>query len=93
MNPKKKGGKRKRYYPSPKPRVSIKNNKAVKAQPGPDKTREEKARRALYKTHADTILNPHSKCRGGVGSSDRESYLFCAFPARFRVVAAWSACT
>jgi hypothetical protein len=30
MNPKKKG-KRKRYYPSPKPRVSIKNNKAVKA--------------------------------------------------------------
>jgi len=41
MNPKKRK-KRKRYYPSPKPRVSVKKNIAVTAQSGRDETRQER---------------------------------------------------
>lgn len=37
-------------------------------------------------------LDPHPKCRGGVGRRDRESNLVCAFTTRVgRAVTAWSA--
>ena len=94
MNPKK--GKKEEVLSQPKATVSVKKNKVVTAQPGQDETRQETEKpdvRFLNYTPT-TILNPHSKSRGGVGRSDRESNLLCAFPARFgRAVTAWCACT
>lgn len=90
MNPKKKDGKRKRYYSSPKSRVSIKQQSSK----SPTRTRPERKKRSVYLIKHTLFLNPHPKSRGGVGRSDREPDLLCAFPARFgRAVTAWSACT
>jgi hypothetical protein len=93
MNPKK--GKEEEVLSQSKATGIGPKNKAIKTQSGQDEVRrEEKARRELYKNHTHTILNPHSKSRGGVGRSDREPNLLGAFPAGFgRAVTARCACT